>query len=422
MLLKTILNKVQNYKGFVYKSAIFTRCYAHTLFREEAIVVKIEPRRNSAARCSQCLKKAPGYDKLEERLFDYLPLWGILVYFAYQRRRVNCVTCGVKAEHLPWAEGNCQLTNTLKWYLADWAKYLSWKTVATKFDVSWDSVCRSVQMAVSWGLEHRKLDNIKTIGVDEIAHSKGHKYLTLVYQIDPGMRRLIWIGNDRTEATFNSFFVWFSEEHCKKIVAVCSDMWKPYLKVIANHIPNALHILDRFHIAQHLNKAVDEVRAGEHKQLKEDGYDPILTKSKWTLLKKRENLTDKQAVSLKELLKYNLRSMRAYLLKEEFNLFWTYSSPAWAGRFLDQWCTKAMRSKLDPMKKKAKMLRNHRPLILNWFRAKGELSSGVVEGLNLKAKLTSRKSYGFRNPEMQKIALYHQLGRLPVPEWTHRFC
>lgn len=140
------------------------------------------------------------------------------------------------------------------------------------------------------------------------------------------------------------------------------------------------------------------------------------------MLRRRINLDTNQDVSLRELLKYNLRTMRAYLLKEQFDIFWSYSSPAWAGKFLDKWCTRAMRSKIDPMKKTAKMLRTHKPLILNWFRAKGELSSGIVEGLNLKAKLTARKSYGFRNPEMQKIALYHSLGNLPVPEWTHKFC
>lgn len=121
-------------------------------------------------------------------------------------------------------------------------------------------------------------------------------------------------------------------------------------------------------------------------------------------------------------LHYNLRSVRAYLLKEDFQAFWTYVSPYWAGRFLDQWCTRSMRSKLEPMKKVAKMLRRHRPLLLNWFRAKGQLSSGVVEGLNTRAKLTSRKAFGFRTSHGAEIALYHALGALAEPEFTHRFC
>lgn len=422
MLVKTLLNHVQPYKGFVYRSVKIATSYDRFDWDEPRVVVEVEPRKNSKPICSGCGHRSPGYDRLPPRLYDYLPILGVLVYFAYSRRRVSCPRCGVKAEKVPWADGKSQLTLTLQWFLAGWAKELSWKAVAAKFRVSWDSVCRSVEMAVDWGLSHRELEDIRSIGVDEIAHSKGHKYFTLVYQIDKGMRRLIWIGNDRTEKTFSEFFDWFGESRCAKIQAVCSDMWKAYLKVIKNRIPGAMHVLDRFHIAQHLNKAVDKVRSSEHKKLIADGYDSVLFKSRWLLLRRRSNLDGDQSVTLRELLKYNLRTMRAYLLKEQFNLFWNYSSPAWAGKFLDKWCTRAMRSKIEPMKQKAKMLRLHKPLILNWFKAKGELSSGVVEGLNLKAKLTARKSYGFRNPEMQKIALYHSLGNLPTPEWTHKFC
>jgi transposase len=155
-----------------------------------------------------------------------------------------------------------------------------------------------------------------------------------------GMRRLLWIGNDRTEECLNGFFSWFGTNRSQGIQAICSDMWKPYLNVIKETIPNALHVLDRFHIAQHLGKAIDKVRAEEHRKLQANGYEAVLTKSKWLLLRNRKNLNEDQEVSMKELLKYNLQTMKAYLLKEEFSLFWNYSSAAWAGKFLDQWCTK----------------------------------------------------------------------------------
>jgi transposase len=199
-------------------------------------------------------------------------------------------------------------------------------------------------------------------------------------------------------------------------------MWKPYLKVIAKKASQAVHVLDRFHIMAHFSKALDEVRAGEARTLKEKGYEPVLSKSRWLLLKRPENLTDKQEVRLAELLQYNLKSIRAYLLKEEFQLFWGYVSPYWAGWFLDRWCTKTMRSQIEPMKRVARMLRKHRSLLLNWFRAKGQLSSGVVEGFNAKAKLTARGSFGFRTFRGAEIALYHTLGALPEPKFTHRFC
>ncbi len=213
----------------------------------------------------------------------------------------------------------------------------------------------------------------------------------------------------------------FGKQRSGELQFVCSDMWKPYLKVIAKKAGDAIHILDRFHIMQKMNKAIDEVRAAEVKRLKADGYEPILKHSRWCLLKRRENLTLKDTLKLSELLQYNLQSVRAHLLREDFQRFWEYSNPTWAGRFLDQWCRRTMRSKLEPMKKVARTLRNHRELILNWFRAKGALSSGVVEGFNNKVKLTTRKSYGFRTYKAIETALYHNLGALPEPEFTHRF-
>ena len=138
--------------------------------------------------------------------------------------------------------------------------------------------------------------------------------------------------------------------------------------------------------------------------------------------KRPANVTDAELPRLVDLLHYNLRAVRSYLLREEFQYFWTYVSPAWAGRFLDRWCTKVLRSRIEPMQKVARMLRAHRPLLLNWFRAKGTLSAAVVEGFNNKARVTTRTAYGFRTYRGIEIALYHTLGALPEPEAPHRFC
>ena len=206
-----------------------------------------------------------------------------------------------------------------------------------------------------------------------------------------------------------------------KIVFVCSDMWEPYLKVIREKCSEALHILDRFHIVAKMNKALDEVRAGESRRMSSEGRTPVLKKSRWLLLKREENLKTEQRFRLRDLLRYNLKTVRAYLLKEAFQQLWDYNSPAWAGKFLDEWCRQVMRSRIEPMKKIARSLREHRELILNYFRAQKLLSSGVVEGLNNKAKVTMRKSYGFRTFRCLELALYHSLGKLPEPECTHEF-
>ena len=417
MQLKTILNRVQKFKSFVYSKV---RWAGDAEVPE--LEVEVAERANGRPTCSGCGRLRAGYDRLPARRFEFVPLWGVKVFLVYAPRRVACPDCGVRVEHMPWASGKSPLTQAYAWFLARWARRLSWKEVAQVFCTSWDSVFRSVEMAVEWGRAHQDLGGVRAIGIDEVAWRKGHKYLTLVYQIDSHCKRLLWIGRERKAKTLLGFFRWLGAERSGELRYICSDMWKPYLKVIARKAGQAVNVLDRFHIMAHFSKALDEVRAGEAKALKARGYEPVLTKTRWLLLKRPEHLTDKQEIKLAELLRYNLRSVRAYLLKEEFQLFWTYVSPYWAGRFLDRWCTQAMRSKIEPMKKVAKMLRGHRALLLNWFRAKGQLSSGVVEGFNTKAKLTSRKSFGFRTYHGAEIALYHALGALPEPNFTHRFC
>jgi transposase len=416
MQLKTILNLVQKYKSFVYGKVRRRR-----IDGRPALLVWIHPRKNGRPICSGCARRGPQYDRLAPRRFEFVPLWGLAVYFVYRMRRVDCPQCGVKVEQVPWARGRSRLTTTYRWFLASWAKRLSWQEVADVFHTSWQSVFRSVRLAVFWGIVHRKWGQIVALGIDEIAWRKGHKYLTLVYQIDERRKRLLWIGQERTEESLRSFFQIMPRRVAAGIRFVCSDLWKPYLNVIAEHAGQAIHVLDRFHVMSHFSKALDEIRADEARRLKQDGYEPVLKHSRWCLLKRPENLTPRQTVRLAELVKYNLRSVRAYLLKEDFQRFWGYVSPGWAVRFLDEWCTRTMRARLEPLQKVARMLRKHRTLILNWFRAKGTISAGVVEGFNNKAKLTTKKAYGFRTYPAIEIALYHQLADLPEPKFTHRF-
>jgi len=355
------------------------------------------------------------------RRFEFIPIWGYAVQLLYCMRRVQCRDCGVKVEQVPFGIGKHTLTHAYMLYLAHWARKLSWKETALSFHTTWDHVCQAVEYVVQWGLEHRQLGTIRAIGVDEIAYGRGHNYLTLVYQIEADCVRLLWVGKERTKESFEQFFTLIGEELAQKIEFVCSDMWKPYLDLVAKHCTQALNILDRFHIVAKLNLALDHIRASEARRMARDGYEPVLKKTRWCLLKRPDNLTDTQRLSLRQLLAYNLKSVRAYLLKEEFQQFWEYESPAWAGKFLDQWCTRVMRSRIDPLKKFATTIRSHRELLLNYFRAKKQFSSGVVEGLNNKAKVTMRKAYGFRTFRIAELSLYHVLGNLPEPKLAHEF-
>jgi len=200
-----------------------------------------------------------------------------------------------------------------------------------------------------------------------------------------------------------------------------SDMWRNYLDVIQEFVPNAVRVLDRFHVMKKFNEALDEIRREETRELRVAGYETVLRKARWCLLKRPENLTDRQTTSLREILKHNLKTVRAWLSREDFQRFWEYSSPAWAGKFLDEWTDRTMRTRLQPLMSVAEMLRRHKPLLLNWFRARGEFSAGCVEGMNGKAKLTMKKAYGFKSYNVAEVALLHTLGKLPTPQVTHRF-
>jgi transposase len=414
MDIKTILNRCHPLRPFVYGDARFVGDEIH---------VTVQPRKGSKGVCGECGRRGPTYDTARDpRRFEFVPLWGFVVFLVYAMRRIDCPACGVRTERVPWATGKNQCCDAYRLFLARWARRLPWSEVAGIFGTTWNVVCRSIRWVVDYGLAHRDLGGVRSIGVDEVTIWKGHKYLTVVYQIDEGVRRLLWVGRERTEQTLRGFFEAFGEERTKLIEFIASDMWKNYLTVIAEKAAHALHVLDRFHIVKKLNKAIDDVRAKEARDLKTRGFEPLLKRSRWCFLKRPENLTERQAEKLSDVLQYDLRTVRAYLLKDAFDAFWSYTSPHWAGWFLDKWCARAARSRLEPIKKFVGTLREHRELLLNWFKAKKEISCGVVEGLNTNVKLALRKARGFKSYEIAETALYHELGRLPEPQIAHRFC
>jgi transposase len=409
--------------GFVYEEV---RLRMHE-GKAEAVEIQVKPHGGMRGRCSECEQPAPGYDRLPERRWQFVPLWGIPTYFYYAPRRVECGEHGVVVEHIPWSAGKRPFTRSMMGFLARWARRLSWRETAVVFQTSWEAVYRSVEWFVEWGLAHRELTGVEAIGVDEIHHGHGVRadnFLTVIYQIDAHCRRLLWVGKRRSQATLRRGLKALGPEVVQGLRFVCSDMWKPYLQVLGKQAEHALHVLDRFHITQHLNEAVDEVRRGESSRLRAAGKATAeqLKHMRWPLLRRGSRVRGRARQKLLALWMSKLATGRAWELKETFSHFWTYKSVHWAQAFLDYWCFRALRSRLEPMQKVARMLRAHEELILNWFRAKGEISGGAVEGLNNKIRVVTRRAYGLRTYEAMEIALYHNLGRLPEPEITHRFC
>lgn len=413
---------MQHFVGFVYHEV---RMYGQS--QSLSIEITLEPHEGIRGRCSQCQRSTPGYDRLPERRWLFVPLWGIPTYFLYAPRRVECAEHGVVVEHIPWSEGKRPVTCAMMGFLARWARRLSWRETAQVFQTSWEAVYRSVEWFVQWGLAHRELRQIESIGVDEIHWGHGLRagnFLTVIYQIDAHCRRLLWVGKRRSQATLRRGLKALGPEVVQGLKFVCSDMWKPYLQVLAKQAKQALHVLDRFHITQHLNEAVDAVRRAESSRLRAAGKAKAerLKHMRWPLLRRGSRVRGRVRQKLLALWTSKLATGRAWELKETFSHFWTYKSVFWAQAFLDYWCFRALRSRLEPMQKVARMLRTHEELILNWFRAKGEISAGAVEGLNNKIRVVTRRSYGLREYKTMEIALYHNLGRLPEPELTHRYC
>src|SRR5277367_2610222 len=176
MRLISILNQCHHFPGFVNETA-------RLCAKSQSIEVEVRARHGSKGKCSSCHQPGPTYDHLGVRRFEFVPFWGFMVFLLYRMRRIDCRDCGVKVEAVPWGCGKHQMTTAYVLFLAHWARKLSWKETASSFRTSWDKVCQAVEVVVQWGLAHRTLGPIRAIGVDEIQYSKGHKYLTLVYQI-----------------------------------------------------------------------------------------------------------------------------------------------------------------------------------------------------------------------------------------------
>jgi transposase len=423
--LKTLLNETQSFNGFIYESAELKKTATAMGIPKTELQVMIREHKQRKPCCSQCGQPAPVYDHLPMRDWLHVPLWNIPVRMFYAPRRVDCPTCGITVEAMPWNEGKRPYTKAMMIFLAQWARRLSWREVATVFGVSWDAVYRSVSWIVEWGLARRELTGITAIGIDEVHIHKGRKadnFATVIYQVDEHCKRLLWIGKRRSARALRRGLKTLGMDNLASVRVVVSDMWRPYLAVARKHLSQAVHILDRFHITALLNQAVDKVRRSESYALTGPRRKQRLKNTRWLLLKPYAKVRGHAREHLNRVIHSTLKTARAWALKDAFAHFWTYNHPRYAKVFLDTWITRALRSRLPPLRKFAKTLRAHEPLIMNWFTFKKAFSSAAVEGLNNKIRVVTRRSYGFRSFHVLETVLYHTLGKLPEPELTHKFC
>ena len=389
---------------------------AHTVTKveetERYMIVHIDRLGGRMLRCGVCRQRCRNVHSVRKaREWRDLSMRKLPLKLRYRPRRVECPRCGLRVEDFPWAEPWARVTTALSNAVARLARELSWQGTARQYGLNWKSVATIVKRAVQYGLRHRKRPPVHVIGIDEVSRRKGQVYLTVVYDLE--RRVLLWVGDERTEEAVKPFFTKeMGPRRCRTLQVVCMDMWAAYANLVREHAPNAQILFDRFHIVKHLNEAVDAVRRDLWRRLTAKER-TTFKGTRWLLLKNPWNLTGNQKERLSTLVQWNTPLVRAWYLKEAFQLFWTYKQPWRAKQHLTKWINSAMRSKLQPFKKFAQMLRSHLDGILAWTKAR--VSNGAVEGMNNKIKSNSHRSFGFRTAENFIAAIYHCCAQLPLP-------
>jgi transposase len=378
----------------------------------EQIVVEIDRLNSRALQCGICRGPCRKVHQVEEaRSWHDLSMRELPMVLRYRPRRLRCARCGVHVEAVPWARLWARVTTALARAVAELARHLSWQETARHFRLDWKSVASIVRRVVAYGLERRRRRPLHLLGIDEVSRRKGHHYLTVVYDLE--RRVLLWVGEDRTEETLTRFFSELGRRRSATVQVVCLDMWQAYLNAVQHHAPNAQVLFDRFHLVQHLNRAVDEVRRQEWRRL--SGREKTSFKrTRFLLLKNPWNLTTDERERLSTLVRWNTPIVRAYYLKEVFQLFWSYRQPARAEQHLRRWMHSAIRSRLEPFTQLVRRLRAHLDGVLAWTRLR--VSNGALEGMNNKIKLVSHRSFGFRTVENFTAAIYHCCAHLLLPE------
>ena len=377
----------------------------------ETITVVVELRPGSTLDCPQCGQSGCQIKDRRVRTWRHLDTCQFKTLIEVPLPRTDCSECGVKTVSPPWAEKHARFTLLFERFAIDALLEMSLTGTCRLLRISWDEASGIISRAVARGLDKRDLSQLRRIGIDEKSVRKGHHYVTVVYNLETS--KVIWIGKNRTEETLDSFFASLPEEVLLGIECITMDMWKPYRASCRKWIENADEktVLDRFHIQRHLNGAVDKVRRQEHKALKDQGID-LLEKTKWDWLYNVENLSAKREARFEDLRQFDLKTVRAHAIKENFRHFWDYVYMANARKFFKKWYFWATHSRLQPIITVAKSFNNHLDRILTFFRL--QATNSTAEGINNKIQSVKKKAYGFRNTDRFINAIYFHCGGLEL--------
>ncbi len=390
-------------------------------FDEDGLIVDVAPTWR-VARCGECKGKVHACYDGRERRWRHLDLGGIMATVRYRLRRVRCDDCGVIVEHVPWAEAGSRFTLPMEAHVAYHAQRTDRTTVTKLMRVAWRTVGSIVRRFVRRHQERvgDPLDGLRLIGVDELSYRRHHQYVTTVVDHERGI--VVWAGEGKSADTLKAFFQALGPERCAKLEAVTIDMSGAFIKAVTEASPQAQLIFDRFHVQRLAHDALDEVRREEVRKA-EAADKAKLKRTRWALQKNPWNLTRFEQDKLTQLEQTNAPIYRAYLLKESLLAVLDRRQVNVARAKLDEWLAWARASDLPPFVRVADTIDKHRDGILAYVRT--GLNNGRVEGLNGKARVITRRAFGFHSAGSLIAMLFLCCGGVTAnpahtfPYWTH---
>lgn len=359
------------------------------------LVVEVHPRWRRH-RCSRCGRICSGYDRLDPRRWRHLDWGGVTIWLRYAPRRVDCRRCGVTVERVPWAiSATTRFTWDFEESVGFFAQRCDKTAVEVTFGIAWRTVGAIIERVVYRRRPKNPLSKLRDIGVDELSYRKGHRYLTMV--TDHATGHIIWAKEGKSADTLKAFFDELGEEGCHRIRAVTMDMSQAYISAVRDRLPHAQIVFDRYHVQKLVTDAVDETRRAVWQQLRAETPEDAksIKNLRWALLKRPWKLTPKQSARLSTLQHDNASLYRAYLLKESFADILDRRQPNVVKDKLLHWLAWASRSRLPAFVNVARTIRKHLDDIVAYVRYR--LTNGVAEGLNNKARLLTRRAYGFHS-------------------------
>jgi transposase len=346
--------------------------------------------------CSGCGQSCERYRDWDERWIRDLPILDAETHLLVQRFRVECPDCGPKVEQLSWLAKYSRVTARLAESVARLCKVLPIKHVAEFYGLGWDAVKRIDKAWLEATLGDPELSDLQFLAMDEFAIRRGRRYATIF--VEPNRKQVLWVCRGRSRDDIRPFFEKLGEEGCRRIEAVAMDMNGAYAAEVQARCPQAKIVYDLFHVvAKYGREVIDKVRATEAKRQTNRGDRKVIKGSRWLLLRNSGNLKRKDRVRLRELLAANRRLATVYVLKDDLKSLWDYRYRKWAKRFFEEWYARAIRSRIEPLKRFARQLREKINDILS--HCQYPLHTSLLEGIMNKIKVIKRMAYGFRDED-----------------------